>query len=533
MLRVRLQRAVTRGARFLRILAADPVDASCGETFADAGHKLVEKKMGHAELLASISAYEGLVVRSGVKVTADIIAAGKKLRIIGRAGAGVDNIDTAAATRHGILVMNTPGGNTSAAAELTMSLLMSLARQIPAACAALKDGKWERKAFSAGTELAGKTVGVVGLGMIGAEVARHCRALNMKTIAFDPVVSEDTAAAVGIKKATLDEIWAQSDFITVHTPLNDATKNLICAATLKKCKPGVFILNAARGGIINEADLLAALKSGHVRGAAIDVFESEPPTSPVTKELIANPAVVCTPHLGASTEEAQKKVAREIAAQMSDAFEGRAFVGVVNAPFVALSHKPAFAAYVKCAEALGAMQGQISFSAESLRVLGQPLKGTTVRVDVEGPALQEKGFAELALASVLKGMLPAIPRLEFEAAVNLINAPFVARDTGVTVDVRQSPASSMSAFANTIKVTVKNAEGERVAVGAVIEGAPRIVQLDHWSSFPTFAPAGHLLLWNNIDSPGQVSRVAQVLAVRALPKGNTVIPMAPPRRALY
>ena len=516
MLRLRtLSFAARVHSRALRILAADPVDPCCAETFADAGHKLVEKKMAHAELLASISNYEGLVVRSGVKVTADIIAAGKKLRIIGRAGAGVDNIDTAAATRHGVLVMNTPGGNTSAAAELTLSLLMNMARAIPAACAALKDGKWERKLFSAGTELKGKTIGIVGLGMIGAEVARHCRALGMKTIAFDPVVSVDTASAMGIEKATLDQIWAQSDFITVHTPLNDATKNLICAATLKKCKQGVFIINAARGGIINEADLLASLKAGHVRGAAIDVYESEPPTSAVTKELIAHPAVVCTPHLGASTEEAQKKVAREIAAQMSDAFEGKAFVGVVNSPFIALAHKPAFAPFVKLAEALGALQGQIAFTPESLRVLGQPLKGTTVRVDVEGPALQERGFSELTLASVLKGMLPVIPRLDFSAdAVNLINAPFVARDTGVTVNVKSSATSSSSAFANAIKVTVTNAEGERVAVGAVIEGVPRIVQLDHWSSFPTFAPKGHVLLWNNIDAPGQVSRVAQVLAVR-------------------
>jgi hypothetical protein len=294
----------------------------------------------------------------------------------------------------------------------------------------------------------------------------------------------------------------------VHTPLNDATRGLLCAATLAQCKKGVFVINAARGGIINEADLLAALESGHVRGAAVDVFDAEPPTSAVTKALIAHPGVVCTPHLGASTEEAQKKVARDIAAQMSDAFAGRAFVGVVNAPHVALAHRPAFAAYATLAEALGSMQGQIALAGEA-----GALRGVSVRVDVEGPALQERGFAELALALVLKGLLPAVPRLDVAAdAVNMINAPFVAQDAGINVLVRASARAAGAAFANVIRVTVQSPAGTRVALGAVIEGKPRIVQLDHWQSFPSFAPAGHLLLWNNIDAPGQVALVTRVLA---------------------
>ena len=322
--------------RWLRILAADPVDPVCAQTFADAGHKLVEKKCTQSQLVEQIPGYDGLIVRSGVRVTEEVcipsprcghcgcrltnqraslhvtamqvIKAGSKLRIIGRAGAGVDNIDTVAATRAGIIVMNTPGGNTAAAAELTMSLLTSAARQIPAACASLKAGVWDRKKFGAGVELAGKTVGVIGLGMIGSEVARRCRVLDMTTIGFDPLVSEEKAAASGVRKVALEELLAKSDFITLHTPLNDATRGLICAATLAKCKRGVFIINCARGGVVAERDLLAALESGQVAGAAMDVFEVEPPTSGASAALVAHPSVVCTPHLGASTEEAQKKV---------------------------------------------------------------------------------------------------------------------------------------------------------------------------------------------------------------------------------
>ena len=341
--------------------------------------------------------------------------------------------------------------------------------------------------------------------MIGLEVARHCKSLGMIPLGFDPYMTAEAAAAIGVTKVDLDAIWKRSDFITVHTPLNDATRNLICTATLAKMKKGVFVINAARGGIINEADLLVALKSGHVKGAAIDVYDAEPPTSPVTKELIAHPHVVCTPHLGASTEEAQKKVARDIAVQMSDAFAGKAFVGVVNAPHVALAHKPAFAPFVVLAEALGKLQGQIAFSQKSL-------KGTTVKVECEGPALQEKGFAELALALVLKGLLPTVPRLEVSAdSVNMINAPFVAQDHGIAVSVRSVPGTA-SAYSNLIRVTVAGPDGERIAAGAVIEGKARVTQLDHWQSFPTFAPHGHLLLWNNIDAPGQVARVTRVLA---------------------
>jgi len=325
------------GLRTLKILAADPVDVSCGRTFAEAGHKLIEKKMKEPELLSVISQYDGLVVRSGVKVTREIIEAGKgRLKVIGRAGAGyvcitptsslfeplplaglffflasltsatltpplfffslplsflhsTDNIDLKAATENGVVVLNTPGGNTAAAAELTMSLLMALARNLPAACDSLKKGAWERKKFGDGMELKGKTVGVIGLGQIGRSVAKHCQSLSMSTLGYDPMMSKEAITAAGIVPATLEDMWAKCDIITLHTPLTPDTKNLISAKTLGKMKKGVIIVNAARGGIVNEADLLVALNSGQVRGAALDVFEVEPPPASA-RALIEHPS---------------------------------------------------------------------------------------------------------------------------------------------------------------------------------------------------------------------------------------------------
>jgi D-3-phosphoglycerate dehydrogenase len=502
--------AAAAPARTLKILAADPVDAICAQVFLDRGHKLVEKKMNAAELLAAIPAYDGLVVRSGVKVSAEIIAAGKRLRVIGRAGAGVDNIDCVAATKCGVVVLNTPGGNTAAAAELTMSLLMSLARSIPAACASLKGGAWERAAFSKGTELKGKTIGVIGLGQIGRSVARHCLALGMTPLGYDPLMSAEDAAALGAAgcaPASLEDIYRRSDFITVHTPLNDATRNLLCAATFAKCKKGVFIINAARGGIVNEADLLAALGSGQVRGAALDVYATEPP-GPASRALLEHPAVLCTPHLGASTEEAQKKVAAEIAEQMSDAFENTRYVGCVNAPHLALASKAAFKPFVELAQALGALQGQVLFPH------GAPARlprGTRVRIELAGAGpLAEAGAPELLRAAVLRGLLPVLPFAEVEAGeVNLVNASGLAAGAGLEASAARSSGGSSgeaggagsaggaSALTNSLRVTVTppGGVGERVAQGSIIDGAPRITQMDFWASFPAFTPSGHIRTW--------------------------------------
>jgi D-3-phosphoglycerate dehydrogenase len=287
-----------------KILASDSIEKVCGDTFRARGHELVEMPgIKKEELLKIIGDYEGLVVRSGTKVTKEIIDAGMKLKIIGRAGTGVDNIDLTAATNKGILVVNTPGGNTISTGELALTHILSLARNIPQATASLKAGRWDRALYT-GTELSGKVLGVIGVGRIGREVAKWCRGFGMSTVGYDPVLSETQARSYGIDPVSLDELFKVSDFITIHTPLTKETQYIIDAANLAKCKKGVRIVNCARGGIVDEDALLAAIKSGHVAGASLDTFEVEPPNEG-SLELRTHPNVVITPHLGASTTDAQ------------------------------------------------------------------------------------------------------------------------------------------------------------------------------------------------------------------------------------
>ncbi|KAG5889648.1 hypothetical protein JTB14_028926 [Gonioctena quinquepunctata] len=298
-----------------KVLVADAVDASCVDLLKK--HSIIvdcKYKLPKEKLIAEIKDYDGLIVRSDTKVTADVIEAGKKLKVIGRAGAGVDNIDISAATAKNILVLNTPGGNAISACELTCSLITTLARNVVAGAASLKAGRWDRKLYS-GHELYGKTLAILGLGRIGREVAIRMQAWGMRTIGYDPIVSAEDAKKFNVEALTLEEIWPQADYITVHTPLIPETRNLICESVLKKCKKGIRIVNVARGGIIKEIDLLNAIKSGQCGGAALDVFEQEPPTDPVTLELIQQEKIVATPHLGASTAEAQVRVAVEISEQ--------------------------------------------------------------------------------------------------------------------------------------------------------------------------------------------------------------------------
>ena len=287
-----------------KILASDSIEKVCGDVFRARGHELVEMPgIKKDELIKIIGDYEGLVVRSGTKVTKEIMDAGLKLKIIGRAGTGVDNIDVTTATNKGILVVNTPGGNTISTGELALSHILSLARNIPQATASLKAGRWDRALYT-GTELSGKVLGVIGVGRIGREVAKWCRGFGMTTVGYDPVLSETSARSYGIGPVSLDELFKTADFITIHTPLTKETQYIIDAANLAKCKKGVRIINCARGGIIDEAALLDAIKSGHVAGASLDVFEVEPPTES-SLELRTHPNVVITPHLGASTTDAQ------------------------------------------------------------------------------------------------------------------------------------------------------------------------------------------------------------------------------------
>lgn len=287
-----------------KILASDSIEKVCGEVFKARGHELVEMPgIKKDELLKVIKDFDGLVVRSGTKVSSDVIDAGVNLKIVGRAGTGVDNIDVRAATNKGILVVNTPGGNTISTGELAMSHILALARNIPQATASLKEGRWDRAIYT-GTELAGKTLGVIGVGRIGREVAKWCRGFGMTTIGYDPVLSEQSARNFGIDPVSIEDLLAKSDFITIHTPLTKETQNIINSQSLSKCKKGVRIINCARGGVVNENDLLDAIKSGQVGGAALDCLEVEPPIE-ASKELRMHPNVVISPHLGASTYDAQ------------------------------------------------------------------------------------------------------------------------------------------------------------------------------------------------------------------------------------
>ncbi|XP_063988588.1 D-3-phosphoglycerate dehydrogenase-like [Diachasmimorpha longicaudata] len=315
------------------VLISDPVDGSCIDLLKSHGIAVTTKyKLPKDELLQEIKNYDGLIVRSETKVTEEVIAAGTNLRVIGRAGTGVDNINVDAATKKGIVVLNTPGGNSISACELTCTLISSLARNVAQAAQSMKEGRWDRKLYS-GFELYGKTLAVLGFGRVGREVGLRMQSFGMKIVCFDPIVSAEDAASAGATKLSLDEIWPVADYITVHTPLIPQTKNLIGTASLSKCKKGVRVINVARGGIINEAELLEALKSGQCAGAALDVFSEEPPKNPVTLELIRHPNVIATPHLGASTAEAQQRVAAEIAEQflaISGKSDKYSVTGVVN-----------------------------------------------------------------------------------------------------------------------------------------------------------------------------------------------------------
>ncbi|GAU99342.1 hypothetical protein RvY_10361 [Ramazzottius varieornatus] len=297
-----------------KVLITDPIDPTFVQCLRNAGCDVDEKKLTKDQLISQIADYDALVVRSGTQVTVDVIAAGKNLKLIGRAGTGVDNIDVPAATKHGVWVMNTPGANTISAAEMTCALILALARQIPQACQTLKDGRWDRKLFM-GNELMGKTLAILGLGRIGREVATRMRSFGMTIVGFDPFMPAETAAQYGIQFMAPEQIWPVADYITVHVPLLPETENLVCSEVLVKCKRGVKIINAARGGIVNEKDLLKELESGQVGGAALDVFAEEPP-GPEVQKLLKHSKVVCTPHLGASTTEAQERVAGDLAEQI-------------------------------------------------------------------------------------------------------------------------------------------------------------------------------------------------------------------------
>ena len=477
------------------ILCADPIDNNCIEILQRAGFIVdSKKKLSKEELISIIPKYRGLIVRSETKVTSEIMAAGKNLELIGRAGTGVDNIDINSANRLGKVVMNTPGGNTTSTAELTMSMILASARNIPEACSSLKAGKWERKTLM-GTELNSKTLGVIGLGRIGREVARWCQGFGMKIVGYDPIMSTETAREYGVEKVTLDKLYSVADFITIHTPMTSETKNLINKNSINKCKDGVRIINCARGGIVNEADLLEALKSGKVACAALDTYSQEPPTKEIM-ELLSHPSVICTPHLGANTNEAQSKVAVDIANQFVNALENNVYLGVVNASFIGLAKQPHMLQYIDLAERLGS-------------ILGQILEGSVkhLTINFHGKELSKDQTVEVLSNSVLKGLLTHV----ITDQVNLINAPFLADEHGLKFQVNRLTESENVEYNNTLELILETDQSKFSIAGAVYQNnTVRLVKINDFKI--EIKPVGNILLFVNNDKPGVIANTTRILA---------------------
>jgi D-3-phosphoglycerate dehydrogenase len=438
------------------------------------------------KLEQAIADYDGLAIRSATKVTEKVLAAAKKLRVIGRAGIGVDNVDVKAATGKGVIVMNTPFGNSITTAEHALSLLLALARQIPEADRSTQAGKWEKSRFM-GVEITGKTLGVIGCGNIGAIVADRAIGLKMKVIAYDPFLEPERAVRLGVEKVELDQLLARADFITLHTPLTDKTRNILDAAALAKTKKGVRIVNCARGGLLDERALAAALKSGHVAGAALDVFEVEPAKENI---LFGLPNVISTPHLGASTSEAQENVALQVAEQMSEYLNRGAISNAVNFPSITAEEAPRIAPFVRLAEQLGSFAGQLTET---------NIKGVRIEYAGDVATMNTKALTQAALAGVLRPLL---------GSVNMVSAPAVADARGIKVET--VTRGQDGAFESYIRLTVRTDQYDRSVAGTVFgDGRPRFIQVRDINMEFEITP--HMLFVRNADKPGFIGRFGSLL----------------------
>ncbi len=449
-----------------------------------------------AELMEVIGQYDALVVRSATKVTADVIARAERLRVVGRAGIGVDNIDVDAATKRGIVVMNTPGGSNVTTAEHAIAMLLALARNIPQAAAAVRAGEWPRNKWL-GTELCNKVLGIIGLGNIGTIVAERAVGLRMKVIAYDPFVTPESAARLRVELVSLEQLFPRADFITIHTPLTAETRGLVGHGSIARMKRGVRIINCARGGIVDESALADAIRDGQVAGAALDVFEQEPP--PADHPLRALDQVIATPHLGASTAEAQVNVAVAIAQQVSEFLTTGTIHNAVNAPSLSPEVLQVLRPYLRLAEKLGSLAAQLAPGAPS-----------EVSIQATGE-VAERELKPLATA-VLRGLLDQLIDLDVTYSVNYVNAPTIARDRGIRVIEAHAQASD---YANAITVEVKRSEGTTRVQGAVF--GSDTVRLTGIGSFRMEAvPEGYILMLHNRDVPGVVGRVGTLLGENAI-----------------
>ncbi|MBL7158390.1 MAG: phosphoglycerate dehydrogenase [Candidatus Omnitrophica bacterium] len=494
-----------------KILVSDPL--------AKAGVEILEKEKGFKvdvrpnlspeEIKRCIGEYDALIVRSQTKVTKEILSSTKKLKYIGRAGVGLDNIDVEEASKRGIVVMNAPGGNTISTAEHAFSLILALSRKIPQANESVKKGEWERKKFM-GVELYGKTLGIIGFGRIGTEVARRALSFNMKVVAYDPFLSPDKAKALGIESVNLEDLFKRSDYITVHTPHNKETHYIIKSDSFKKMKKGVRIINCARGGIIDEEALLEAIEKGRVAGAALDVYEKEPPKG---SKVISCDKIITTPHLGASTEEAQVNVALDVAESIKDALTGRGIRNAVNAPSIDPEVLKVMEPYLSLAEKIGKMQAQLA-------------EGYIKKVKVKYVGEAAKHDPGTLTRSVMKGMLEPI----LEENVNYVNAPVIAKERGIKII--EEKTEEIEDFANLVIVEIETERSKNFIMGTLFTKVnPRIVKINQ--HYVEVVPQGHMLVIRNQDKPGIVGHIGTLLGAeniniagmtfgRAKPGGDAV-----------
>ena len=472
----------------MKVLISDNLSPVGVEILKKAGLEVdARSKTSPEEIEKIIGDYDGLIIRSATKVTAGLLEKATKLKVVGRAGSGLDNVDTPAATKKGIVVMNTPGGNTVTTAEHTIGMIFACARMIPQSYSSLKAGKWEKKKFE-GVELYDKTLGVIGLGAIGGVVANRAIGLGMKVLAYDPFISPEKAKSMGIELADLPTIYKRSDFITVHTPKTKETANLINKTTIAQMKDTVRIINCARGGIINEGDLYEALKSGKVAAAAFDVFEKEPPES---HPLLSLDNFIATPHLGASTREAQENVAVAVAEQVVDYLIAGTVRNAVNVPSVPADQLPTLSPYINLAERMGLFIGQLTEGG---------LTQVTVEYSGEGANLKQEPITLAAL----KGLLT--PTLQEN--VNYVNAPLIAKDRGI--DVKVSKSTGTSEYTSLVTIRMKADGKDRSASGTLnSRKEPRIIQVDN---FPMeTVPEGTMLVLMNNDKPGVIGGIGTIL----------------------
>ncbi len=472
-----------------RVLISDKLSDAAVQIFKDRGidvdfrPDLGKDKDKLAEVIGD---YDGLAIRSATKVSPKILEKATRLKVIGRAGIGVDNVDIPAATAKGVIVMNTPFGNSITTAEHAIAMMFALARQIPAADASTQAGKWEKNRFM-GVELTAKTLGIIGCGNIGSIVAERGVGLKMKVIAYDPFLSAERALDLGVEKVELDDLLARADVITLHTPLTDKTRNVLSAENLAKAKAGVRIINCARGGLVDEVALRAALDSGHVAGAAFDVFTVEPAE---TNPLFGHPNVVCTPHLGAATTEAQENVALQVAEQMSDYLLSGAISNAVNFPSITAEEAPKLKPFIALAEKLGSFAGQLTDS---------DIK--TVRITYEGAVADQKikALTSAAIAGLLR---PAL------ADVNVVSAPSIAKERGIVVE--ETTRAAEGDYDSLITLSVVSDQYERSVSGTVFaDGRPRIVDIKGIKVDAEFAPS--MIYITNEDKPGFIGRFASLL----------------------